>query len=177
MSDKGKLSTRMEIHKFRDPTGELAKRAKAGDSLEDIARDNPDKVIGVEKMTGNCLLDVGIDYLWDIITGVEVAPTLWEEAEARVGVGSDNTPADPAQTGLIDVAGEYAAMDGGYPDRVDETVEFRGSFADTFAEFAWEEYTVDNGAVSGISLNRKVESKGTKGSGELWTLRVLITLT
>jgi len=160
MIERGRWRTRWEIHKFRDPTGDLTKRVKAGESLEAIRRDHSDKLICIEIIEGNCLLNEGIDYLWDIVCGIVGSPTLWSSANARVGVGNSTTGAAPAQTDLLA-----------------ETVEFRGSFADGQAEFAWEEYVVDNGAVSGKTLNRKVSSKGTKGSGELWTLRLLITIT
>jgi hypothetical protein len=66
-------------------------------------------------------------------------------------------------------------MDGGYPQRSGQVASWKGTFGDGVAEFAWEEFTVDNGAAGDVNLNRYVTSKGTKGSGETWVLTVQIT--
>jgi hypothetical protein len=89
-------------------------------------------------------------------------------------VGNDVTAADPAQTDLIGTKA-YASMDATYPSRSGQTLSWRGTFGDGDAEYDWEEFVVDNGSVSGKTLNRKVTSKGAKGAGESWTLAVEIT--
>ncbi len=53
--------------------------------------------------------------------------------------------------------------------------EWRATFGSGDANEAWNEYAVDNGAAAHKLLNRKVESKGTKVSGETWTLSLQIT--
>ena len=175
MKEAAKHRTEWIIHKFRDPDGVLMPLLRSGIDAEEMARLYPDRFIGVERAEGNCLLNEGIQYLWDIVTGIEASPTLWDNGNARVGVGSDDTAASAAQMGLLDAGAEYATMDATYPKRTDETMAWRGTFGDGDAEFAWEEYTVDNG--DEVNLNRKVESKGTKGAGESWTLTLEITLT
>ena len=46
------------------------------------------------------------------------------------------------------------------------------------ANFAWEEFTVENGTggEGGLNLNRKISSMGTKASGETWTAQIDVTL-
>jgi hypothetical protein len=176
MNEHGRMKTRWILTKFKDPDGRVAELLRSGRKVEDVAALFPDRFEGTSPIEGNCLLNEGIDYLLDTITGIEAAPVLWDSANSRVGVGADNTAAVPAQSGLLDAGAEYAAMDATYPSRTGEAITWRGTFGDGDAEFAWEEFCVDNGAVSGKTLNRKAESKGTKAAGESWSLAVEITL-
>jgi hypothetical protein len=66
-------------------------------------------------------------------------------------------------------------MDATYPQRSGQIAEWRSTFGSGDANEAWNEYAVDNGATAHKLLNRKVESKGTKASGETWTLSLKIT--
>jgi hypothetical protein len=67
-------------------------------------------------------------------------------------------------------------MDTNYPARTGQTAEWRATFGSGDANYAWEEYTVVNASSdSGKNLNRKTASKGTKSSGETWTLSLQIT--
>jgi hypothetical protein len=67
-------------------------------------------------------------------------------------------------------------MDATYPQRSNQTAEWRATFGSSDANYAWEEYTVVNAASdTGKNLNRKCSSKGTKASGETWTLSLQIT--
>jgi hypothetical protein len=175
--EKAKIKTEWMIHKFRDPDGKIEDELRAGEPLTEVIGRYPGQLIEVDCIHGNCLLNEGIQYLLDIIIGVEGSPTLWDAANARVGVGDDTTAASASQTDLIAASNKtYASMDSTYPQRSGQTIIFRGTYGDGQAEYSWEEYVVDNGAVSGKTLNRKVESKGTKGSGESWSLTVEITL-
>jgi hypothetical protein len=175
MKEAAKHRTTWIIHKFRDQEGVLTPLLKAGIDADEMARLYPDRFIGVERDEGNCLLNEGIQYFEDIITGIAGSPVLWDSANARVGVGNSNTAADHVQTDLIGASKAYAGMDATYPSRSSQALSWRGTFGDGVAEFDWEEFVVDNGAVSGKTLNRKVTSKGTKGAGESWTLTVQIT--
>jgi len=174
MKEAAKHRTEWIIHKFRDPDGDVAALLKKGASINEVTRLYPDRFIAEERFEGNCLLNEGIQYLEDIITGIVGSPVLWDSTNARVGVGNDVTTADPAQTDLIGTKA-YASMDATYPSRSGQKLSWRGTFGDGVAQFDWEEFVVDNGAVSGKTLNRKVTSKGTKGAGEAWTLTVEIT--
>lgn len=177
MSEHGRVKTKWLIHKWRDPDGKVEDLLKVGYSQKLIQNIYPDRFKELEVVNENLLLNEGIQYLLDIIIGAEGSPTLWDSSNARVGVGDDTTAASAAQTDLIAASNkDYTSMDATYPQRSGQTIIFRGTFGDGYAEYAWEEYVVDNGAVSGKTLNRKVESKGTKGSGESWSLTVEITL-
>lgn len=171
------MRTEWTIHKFRDPDGEVEKALKSGESIDIITAMYLHRFSGVEHVHDNCLLNEGIQYLLDIIIGVEGSPTLWDASNARVGVGDSTAAASASQRDLQAATNKaYASMDSTYPNRSGQKISFRGTFASGQAEFAWEEYVVDNGSSSGKTLNRKVESKGTKASGESWSLTVDITL-
>ena len=127
-----------------------------------------------ERMIHNVALNVGLQNLIDIICGIGTT-TLYNNANARLCVGSDATAADPTQTDLIDATPTWKAMDATYPQKSGQTAEWRSTFGSDDANEAWQEYAVDNGATAHKLLNRKVESKGTKASGETWTLSLKIT--
>jgi hypothetical protein len=125
---------------------------------------------------GNCLLNAGIDEMWDLITGgVSGSGHIFDNAAAQIGVGDDDTAADPSQTDLqADTNKTYKGMESGYPTSTSQKATFKASFGDSEANYDWEEWVVKQ-ATSAICLNRKVESLGTKSSGT-WTLEVSITL-
>ncbi len=175
MLEHGRMETQWIIHKWRDPDDRVACLLRSGFTQMFIQNIYPDRLKSVETINKNCLLNEGIQYILDIITGIQAAPTLWDSGHARVGVGDDSTAATAAQTDLLGTK-TYASMDATYPSRSGQTVSFRGTFGDGQAQYAWEEFVVDNGAASGKTLNRRVESKGTKGAGESWSLTVQITL-
>jgi len=123
---------------------------------------------------GNCLLNSGIDEMWDLITGDETTD-VFDNAHAQIGVGDSNTAADPSQTDLQAATNKtYKGMESGYPTSTDQKATFKASFGDSEANYAWNEWVVKQ-STSGKCLNRKVESLGTK-SGGTWTLEVSITL-
>ena len=161
--------TRFVISKFTDPTGEIAQALKNGAPVEDFL----DKMVGQELIEGNVALNEGLQQLIDILIGADTT-NLYTNALARIGVGNSNTAEVATQTALIGTS-TFAAMDVTYPSRTNQTVKFRGTFPTGQAEFAWEEYTVDNGSTPNKNLMRKTQSKGTKASGETWTLEVQIT--
>ncbi len=123
----------------------------------------------------NLMLNEGIDEIWDLIS--EINPTdYYTNALARVGVGNDNTAASATDTGLIGGSTAFEAMEGGFPAvATAQRIDFKGSFASGIAEFAWEEFTVDNGTTPNANLQRLVTPKGTKSSGETWTAEIRIT--
>jgi len=175
MKEKVKHRTKWIIHKFRDADGIITNLLKRGASIDEVTRLYPGRFIDEERFEGNCLLNEGIQYFEDIIAGIVGSSILWDNTNARVGVGNSDTAADPVQTDLLGASKAYAGMDASYPSRSGQALSWRGTFGDGVAEFAWEEFVVDNGAVSGKTLNRKVTSKGAKGAGEAWTLTVEIT--
>jgi len=123
---------------------------------------------------GNCLLNEGIDEMWDLVTGA--GGTAYNSTNARIGVGDSSTAADATQTDLQATTNKlYKGMESGYPTSTSQKATFKASFGSTEANFAWNEWTVDNGATAAKNLNRKVESLGTKSTGT-WTLEVEISL-
>ncbi len=125
---------------------------------------------------GNCLLNSGINEMWDLITGaVSGADHIFDNAAAQIGVGDSTTAADPSQTDLQASSNKtYKGMETGYPTSADQKATFKASFGDAEANYAWNEWVVKQ-STSAICLNRKVDSLGTKTSGT-WTLEVSITL-
>jgi len=143
--------------------------------MEDVIKIAGDKYLGNEIFKDNVGLNEGLQELIDIICGIGT-PTKWDNTNARLGVGNSNTAADPTQTALQGASKTFKAMDTSYPQKSGQTAEWRATYGTTEGNHAWEEYTVVNAADdTGKNLNRKVESKGTKASGESWTLSLKIT--
>jgi hypothetical protein len=122
---------------------------------------------------GNCLLNVGIDEMWDLICGDSA--NHFTSSYAQVGVGDSTTTANASQTDLQAATNKtYKGMESGYPTSTSQKATFKASFGDSEANYAWNEWVIKQSS-SGKCLNRKVESLGTKSSGT-WTLEVSITL-
>jgi hypothetical protein len=122
---------------------------------------------------GNCLLNTGINEMWDLIVGDSA--NHFNNTSARIGVGDSNTAASPSQTDLQASTNKtYKGMESGYPTSTSQKATFKSSFGASDANYTWNEWVVKQ-ATSAKCLNRKVESLGTK-SGGTWTLEVSITL-
>jgi hypothetical protein len=130
----------------------------------------------VIEMEHNCLLNTGINEMWDLVTGVvSGASHIFDNAAATIGVGDSATAAAATQTDLQASSNKtYKAMEAGYPTSTSQKATFKSSFGSSDANYVWNEWVVKQ-ATSAICLNRKVESLGTKSSGT-WTLEVDITL-
>lgn len=123
---------------------------------------------------GNMLLNEGINGMWKLICGG--TETAFNNTNARIGVGNGTTAASASQTGLQGASTAFAAMEASFPTYgTSQKATFKSSFGTSVANFAWEEWTIDNGSSANVNLNRKVEALGTKSSGT-WTLTVDITL-
>ena len=124
---------------------------------------------------GNLLLNEGINELFTILCSA--TGTKYDNTNARVGVGNSNAAANATQTDLQGGSTAFVGMDGGYPIfGSSQKAEFRATFDGSTGNFAWEEWTVDNGAAANKNLNRKVTSLGTKASGTTWVFTVEIAL-
>jgi hypothetical protein len=122
---------------------------------------------------GNCLLNTGIDEIWDLVTGASA--NHYDNTNARIGVGDSNTAANATQTDLQAATNKtYKGMESGYPTSTSQKATFKASFGSTEANYAWNEWVVKH-STSSICLNRKVDSLGTKSTGT-WTLEVEISL-
>lgn len=127
-----------------------------------------------EIIRGNLLLNEGINAIWTLVTGG--SETAYSNANARIGVGNSATAAAATQTALQGASTAFKAMDATYPSISGQTVSFRSTFGSTEGNFAWEEFTVDNGTTPNKNLNRLVSSQGTKASGQTWTVTLQLTL-
>jgi len=134
---------------------------------------------------GNLLLYGGISCLFQCLIGNGTATggqalTYFNNSNARIGVGDSNTAAAATQTGLQAASNKtYKAMDATYPQHTDgttiasNTITLRSTFASGDANYAWEEWIVDNAT---RALNRKVQSMGTKVAGATWQVTVTLSL-
>lgn len=127
-----------------------------------------------QNVHGNLLLNEGIQEMWDLIIGA-TGVIAYNNTNAQLGVGSSTAAADASQTDLQDANAVWKGMVSGYPSRTAQTMDFRSDFLSGEANFAWNEWSVRNGATRNRNMNRKVESLGTK-SGGTWTLTASITL-
>jgi hypothetical protein len=173
--EKVSWKTVWSISKFKDPDGTIASMLQQGANVEDVARQFPEAFLGEERFEGNIALNEGLQLLIDLIAGTGTG-TPWNAANAYLGVGDGTTAESADQTGLQGTNKQYKPMDSGYPQRTNQTCEWRATFGADDANFAWNEFTVANGnSDAAVNLNRKVVSKGTKSSGETWTLSLQIT--
>jgi hypothetical protein len=125
---------------------------------------------------GNILTQTGIEAIWKLVAGLTA--TAYSNANARLGVGNDNTAAQATDTDLIGASKAWKGMEVGYPvvsALADKKITFRSIFGSSEGNFAWLEWGVDNGASAHKLLNRKVENLGTKSSGS-WQLTIEISL-
>lgn len=124
----------------------------------------------------NIILDAGATEMLKLICGT--GGTAYNNTNAKMYVGTDTTPENASQTGVIAQSSNraYANMDGGYPTVDGRTATFRASFGDDSANFPWNEASISNGTgVGSVAMNRKVSTMGTK-SGGTWTLQMTISL-
>ena len=130
----------------------------------------------VVEIHGNLFLNEGIAELLDLACGLG-SPTVFSNANARLGVGDSSTAEAATQTDLQAASNKtYKAMESGYPQRTGQTVAFRGVFGASDANYDWNELVIDNGAAAGKTWNRKVSAQGTKASGQTWTMTLEITI-
>jgi hypothetical protein len=125
----------------------------------------------------NCLLNSGIDEIWDLVTGaVSGATHIFDNAAATIGVGDSATAANATQTDLQAASNKtYKGMEGGFPTSTTQKVTLKSSFGSSEANYVWNEWVVKH-STSGKCINRKVASMGTKASGSTWSLELTITL-
>ena len=163
--EAAKWLCRFELSKYREDIEKYR-----GNEVEFRRLFEPYDVVSGE---GNCLLNSGIDEMWDLITGDST--NHFNNAGTQIGVGDSNTAASASQTDLQASSNKtYKGMDSGYPTSTSQKATFKASFGASEANYAWNEWVVKQ-ATSGKCLNRKVDSLGTK-SGGTWTIQVDITL-
>jgi hypothetical protein len=131
----------------------------------------------IEEWDGNLSLNEGLNHVATLMCGG--AGQAFDSAHTHIGIGDSTTAAAATQTGLQAATNKYwQVMDSGYPIYgTSQQIVFKVTVADGDAEYAWNEFVVGNtNDDSGEVLLRKVESKGTKTTGEEWSLTVTYTL-
>lgn len=102
--------------------------------------------------------------------------TPFNNANARVGVGTSATAFSAAQTDL-QAGGVRKAMDATYPQIATNVLTFQATFLEADANQAWAEWAVFDSGAGGVMLSRLVQSFGTKPSSERWVLTATLTVT
>ena len=125
----------------------------------------------------NCLLNSGIDKIWDLVSGVASGTgNIYDNAKAQIGVGDSATAANATQTDLLAASNKtYKGMEATFPTSTTQKITLKSSFGSGDANYVWNEWVVKQ-LTSLVCLNRKVDTMGTKASGSTWTLEVTITL-
>jgi len=121
------------------------------------------------------LTNVGRNFIAQALIN-DSSPTFFTNANARIGVGDNNTAFAVGQTDLVAATNKFRkAMEATFPTRTDNALNFKSSFGTAEANFQWREWAVFNAGSSGVMLNRKVEDLGTKINGT-WVLTVTLTV-
>jgi hypothetical protein len=120
----------------------------------------------------NVLLNVGINLLEQLLIGG--AGTPYSNSNARMGVGTGTGPAQATDTDITN--GVWMPMASSYPQQANQILTFEASWGAAYANQAWNEWAIDNGSSAHILLNHKIQSYGTKPSGETWVLQVTVTI-
>ncbi len=149
---------------------------KAGGDMKEAIKLFGGQYLGISAFPGNLLLNEGINALWTLVAGG--SETAFNNANARLGVGDSSAAEAATQTDLQAAVNKlYKAMDATYPTYgTSQKITFRSTFAGADANWAWNEFTADNGGTALKNLNRKVSAQGTKTSGQSWQLTLEITL-
>lgn len=125
----------------------------------------------------NIILDTGANHILKLIGGIDNAVP-FDNKNAQIGVGTDTTPENANQTGLLASGTKfYKPLESGYPQVSGRTITYKATFDTNEANFAWNEFSIVNGVgVGNTALNRKVQSLGTKVTG-IWSLQITISVT
>jgi hypothetical protein len=146
---------------------------------------DPEEIIEIQ---GNLLLNAGIQRMEDNLIAVPASTAVFDNTHSRIGVGNSTTAEAATQTDLQAAAGssnrQFKLQNASFPVRPgsngNQSVDWRSDFTSGEANFAWQEWGIDNGTansttVSAPMLNRKVQSLGTKTTGT-WTMTGTITI-
>lgn len=141
----------------------------------DLRLDNTHRLaFAVDTFQHNLLANAGINELWSLVAGS--GGVQYDNSNAYLGAGNDNTAAAAGQTDLIGT-NTRIGMEGGYPTYgTSQKATWQSSFGGAEGNHAWTEFGTFNHASAGDMLNRKVEDEGTKTSGQTWVLTLDITL-
>lgn len=118
------------------------------------------------------LTEAGVTFLAQAAVG---QGTVFNNANARLGVGNGSNAFAVTQTDLLGSSKFRKGMDVGYPVLDAPVITFKSTFAQSEANFEWNEWGIFNAATGGVMLNRVVENNGTKQDNQTWVLEVAVT--
>lgn len=147
------------------------------EKYEDESAYQESRAYEICELPGNMLLNEGITALLTLLIGG--AGTAFNNANARLGVGDSSVAVAATQTGLQAATNRaFRPMDATFPSVAGQTVTFRATFGAGVAAYAWNEFTVVNGAdETAVNLCRRVDTTiGTKGSTPIWVLNLAVTI-
>jgi hypothetical protein len=183
MEDFGTHFTQVRIGKFRDPDGMVEALSKAGMPISGLIEFLPDRFIVLEEWEGNVLCNLGIQVLWYNTTtaggGTDTTAGLFSNAHAVIYTGTGAPGVAAANTYANLTAGVALSMDSTYPKFINgiyTQVAFHGTAGSGVANQAWAQYAVANADATPVLLNYLEAAKGTKVSGETWTIEIDITI-
>ena len=119
------------------------------------------------------LTNAGRDFIAQAIVG---SGTVFNNTNARIGVGDGVAAFDSMQTDLQGANKFRKEMDSGYPQVAGNQITFKATFAGDEANFPWQEWGIFNAASGGTMLNRLVEYNGTKLAGQTWIFQTTLTI-
>lgn len=156
--------------------GNLAEAARKRLFADKLISDGEALAYSASLIDGNILLNEGINAIWTLSCGG--SETAFNNANARLGVGDSAAAEAATQTDLQAGSNKlYKAMDVGYPTfGTLQKGTWKATFGSAEANYAWNEFSVDNGAAALKNLNRKVSAQGTKTAGQTWALTLDITI-
>lgn len=123
----------------------------------------------------NLFLNVGINRIWDLVTGNSSAT--FTNAEAQIGIGDSSTAAAAGQTDLQAASNKtWKAMDATFPTSgTSQQAVFKSTFLTSDANYVWAEFAVRR-STGTLLLNRGVSAMGTKTSAGQWVATVTLSI-
>ena len=131
--DKVGWKTKWRIDKFRDADGRVAQELRQGLPMTEAMQLHKNAFLETEEWEANIALNEGLQALIGLIAGIG-SETAWDNANARLGVGDSNAAESATHTGLQAATNKtYKAMDASYPQRANQTCEWRDTFGSSDA--------------------------------------------
>lgn len=137
---------------------------------EDFRQDIPYEVLNSGP---NLLLTAGAGLVWSLVTGA--GGTALNASNTYLAVGDGTTAAAVGQTDLVGTS-KFRKLVDSTPTRSTNQVVFVFTFAESEAQFHWQEWGLANASSGGTLLNRFVVDRGTKGA-EIWQMTITLSLT
>jgi len=175
--------TAIRIGKFRDLDGRVEAMSRVGMPISTLREMFPDRFIALEAWEGNVLCNLGIQVLWYNSTtcggGTDTTAGLFTNALAVIVVGTATPGVAAANVYGAFTSPVKLSMDSTYPKLINgiyTQIAFHGTAGSAVANQVWAQYAVANADATPVLLNYLEAAKGTKASGETWTMEIDITI-